>query len=352
MKLVNGPTVADAIGDPESALTKLVASQPDDEQLINEVFMRFLSRKATPEEIALGKDALLSPGKSYEAAAAALKQYEETVLPEKLAAWEKSLSTGVVWTPLDPSELKSQVGATFTKNADGSVSVGGTNGKDVYTIVAPTDLKGITAIRLEALADPALPAGGPGRAPNGNFVLSELTVTAAPKSDASQAALVGLANAVADFSQESWAVGGAIDGGDGAGWAIASEFGKSHVAVFETRDSIAHDGGSLLTFQLSQQFAGAHTLGKIRLSVTNSPRPVGLEKLPEELAKLLATPADQRTPEQKQALLAQYRATDADYARLAETYQQAELEHNNRRLIGVQDLAWALINNPSFLFNR
>ena len=35
-------------------------------------------------------------------------------------------------------------------------------------------------LRLEALADPSLPKKGPGRAGNGNFVLSEITVTAAP----------------------------------------------------------------------------------------------------------------------------------------------------------------------------
>ena len=36
-----------------------------------------------------------------------------------------------------------------------------------------TDLTGITAIRLEALADPSLVKGGPGRATNGNFALSD-----------------------------------------------------------------------------------------------------------------------------------------------------------------------------------
>ena len=43
----------------------------------------------------------------------------------------------------------------------------------------------ITAIRLEALADEALPAGGPGRAGNGNFVLTEFSALVVAPADES-----------------------------------------------------------------------------------------------------------------------------------------------------------------------
>src|SRR3712207_7146020 len=43
-----------------------------------------------------------------------------------------------------------------------------------------TDLKEITGIRLEVLADPRLPQNGPGRAKDGNFVLTEFELKAAP----------------------------------------------------------------------------------------------------------------------------------------------------------------------------
>ncbi len=46
------------------------------------------------------------------------------------------------------------------------------------TITALTSLTGITGFRLEMLADASLPANGPGRFGNGNFVLSELGVSA------------------------------------------------------------------------------------------------------------------------------------------------------------------------------
>ena len=46
MALVSGPTLGDAIADPSNELNKLAASQPDDGKLINEFFLRILSRPA------------------------------------------------------------------------------------------------------------------------------------------------------------------------------------------------------------------------------------------------------------------------------------------------------------------
>ena len=48
--------------------------------------------------------------------------------------------------------------------------------RDRYDVEVEGDLGGASSIRLEALADPSHPAGGPGRAPNGNFVLTRFQV--------------------------------------------------------------------------------------------------------------------------------------------------------------------------------
>src|SRR6185437_12373431 len=52
MALVSGPTLGDAIADPNNELTKLVGREPDDVKLIEELFLRVLNRSATPAEIA------------------------------------------------------------------------------------------------------------------------------------------------------------------------------------------------------------------------------------------------------------------------------------------------------------
>src|SRR5262249_6205203 len=149
----------------------------------------------------------------------ALAAYEKQ-LPAKQAAWEKSQTNLVEWTPLDPTSFISAGGAILNKKPDGSILASGKNpNSDVYTVLADTTMHGITAIRLEVLTDPSLGGQGPGRA-NGNFVLNEFQVMAWPTGDPAQAKPVTLHNAKADFSQENYAVAGAIDGKPETGWAI------------------------------------------------------------------------------------------------------------------------------------
>jgi hypothetical protein len=96
--------------------------------------------------------------------------------------WEKKrAATPPVWTVLDPVSFTSSGGATLTKQPDLSLLAGGDKPDvDVYTIVAHTDLQGITGVRLEALTDDSLPHKGPGRQDNGNLHLNEFRVKAAP----------------------------------------------------------------------------------------------------------------------------------------------------------------------------
>lgn len=84
------------------------------------------------------------------------------------------------WTVLNPISA-SAVFATLTELGDNSVLASGANieGGEIYTLVALTNLTGITGFRLEVMADASLPTNGPGRAPmDGNFVLSEFVVDA------------------------------------------------------------------------------------------------------------------------------------------------------------------------------
>ena len=351
MRLVNGPTVANAIADEKNALTKLVNEEKDDRKLITEVFIRFLARHPTDEEVQLGLDAIASVGEGHGALVDQLEEYEKQ-LPTQQAAWEAEAGHVIEWTVLESTELKSEMGGTFAKQDDESVLVSGKNGKDVYTIVTPTQLTGITGVRLEVLPDPSLPQGGPGRAPNGNFVLSELQLTVAPRAEPDKAIAVKLRNATADFSQQGWGVTGAVDRNETTGWAVMPEVGKQHQAVFESSQDLAIDGSSILTFTLRQQHDMTHTLGRFRLSATTSKRPVGLDRLPENVLASLAVARDQRSGEQRKVLTDYYRSLDSELARLQSAVQQSEDQMTNKRLIGVQDLAWALINSPAFLFNR
>jgi hypothetical protein len=111
-----------------------------------------------------------------------LETLSEPSLHRELAAWEKSLTNRPIpWITLMPATFTSSGGATLAKQPDGSLLAGGTRPEtDTYTITATTELKGITAVRLEVLSDPSLPHQGPGRQDNGNLHLTDFRMQAAP----------------------------------------------------------------------------------------------------------------------------------------------------------------------------
>jgi hypothetical protein len=255
---------------------------------------------------------------------AAITAFEKDQLPARQSAWEQSLDKSSLgtWTTLEPTAIIATGGVKFAKQSDGSFLAGGENKEtDTYTLTVKTGLKGITALRLEVLPDPSLPAQGPGRVAHGNFVLSEFKMTSTQ--GAAEAQKVELAAAAADYSQDQWPVAAAIDGDAKTGWAIAPQFGKRHVALFETKTDLDVSDNMTLSVILDQQYGAQHTIGRFRLSATTMPRPVKLEGMPEDIAAVLITPADQRTPEQQKKLTAHYASLDPELAKL----RAAETEH-------------------------
>jgi hypothetical protein len=354
LNLVNGPTIAGAVHDPNNRIAKLAASAMDDKQLVHDLFLSILCREPSEQELTAGLEALNSYEEEHQALIAAVEAYEKDVLPKRAAEWIKTARPAVEWSVLQPESLASAGGATLTKQEEGSILVGGASpATDTYTITLKTPLEGITALKLEVLPDASLPAMGPGRAPNGNFVLSVLRVNAASGSETKP---VALQNAAASFSQANFSPALAIDGNPAPkqGWAVCPEFGKPHTALFETKENLP--AASTLTLVMEQGWGGQHTIGRFRLSATNAPRPVKLEgsqpSYPAEVTKVLSVPAAERTSEQQAQLADYYRSTDAELAQLKQAVAEHEKQKGQGRLKGAQDLSWALINTPAFLFNR
>ena len=104
---------------------------------------------------------------------------ETPELVAERAKWEQGLLVAPQWQPLQFTELKSAGNATLSQRDDRSILVSGEKPPtDTYTLSATTDLGGITAFRLESIPTETLPGKGAGRADNGNFVLSRISVTA------------------------------------------------------------------------------------------------------------------------------------------------------------------------------
>src|SRR5262249_4344212 len=83
MALVNGQTLADAIGDPSNELAKLVAREPDDARLINELFLRILNRPATEVEIKAAAETIRRVAADHEKLQQAFTQRDQEVAPAR-----------------------------------------------------------------------------------------------------------------------------------------------------------------------------------------------------------------------------------------------------------------------------
>ncbi len=234
-------------------------------------------------------------------------------------AWEAELRRAdAAWITLRPSRQVSSGRARLALLPDGSVLAGGDNPEaDTYELVAQTELRKVTGVRLEVLEDASLPGGGPGRDDEGNFFLSEFTVDASPADTPALRTRIVFTQAVANDWQPGYEAGRALDGSPGAGgWALASSSSTStstspagRHAVFVPRRPFGFGAGTRLTIRLSHQMRrAARNLGRFRLSLTTGDDPTRLARLPAHLRPVLDIPESQRTPEQRRALAEVHRS--------------------------------------------
>ncbi len=276
-----------------------------------------------PEQVAAYTKAKAAFDREHAPYLAAVDSYEKEKLPAQLEQWEsKAAKEAVSWTVLDAESMQSAEGATLTKQDDLSILVSGKNpDRDTYTLTFRLPTPGITAIRLEALPDDKLPAKGPGRVKHGNFVLSEFRaeVVTAASSDAQRTA-VAIETATADFAQgkdgKDFPPEAALDGKPNTGWAVSPQFGQRHMAVFELAAPLAADPGQTLVVTLDHQFGQQHTLGKLRVSVTDAAKPVKAREWPDEVVRILHKPRGERTNKEQAALVNHYKKIDAEMVKL------------------------------------
>ncbi|MCH2113790.1 MAG: DUF1549 domain-containing protein [Pirellulales bacterium] len=205
---------------------------------------------------------------------------------------------------------------------------------------------------------------------------------------------VKLSNAQADFSQTGYPVAAAIDGvaAGRAGWGVSPQSGRDHQAIFETSEDYAATGTGLVALDLVQNFSnGKYLLGRFRISITRSPRPINFG-LPMEIVEVLAIAADKRSAEQSAELADYVLSRDDDYAdqrfklyeaerpvppdaevvkienqiaelelplpsdpeqrRLRRAVELSKQQLLQKRVTAAEDVAWSLINSPEFLYNH
>lgn len=252
------------------------------------------------------------------------------------AAWEhvvhEQAGATANWTLLHSEKVESEKGVQFKVEPQETVFADRApqQGVDTYRVTVKTQLKQITGFQLDALSRDGLPQRGPGRAGNGNFVLSEFGVADA------EGKPLKFANASASFEQPGFAAAAAIDGKfePNNGWATAGMSGADCAIRLELETPLAGppEGAEpiTLTFTLQQLHGDNHVLGKFRLWAITSAKPLPPVRAvlpPVEIVEIVKLEPAQRNDAQK-ATLANYFKANApslinQRAKLAATKQAA-----------------------------
>lgn len=250
----------------------------------------------------------------------------DTNIGTRRAQWEKKLEgkLQVEWNTPVPHGYRADSGDALGLLEDRSLLVvGPSSGADSFTITADVpqiDPTKITAVRLEALPHPSLPQQGPGRASNGNFVLSEVSASWESLNAPGTPTPLAFDNATADHSQPNYPVTAAVDGKPETGWAInladgvAGSFNVARTAIFSVKPSapIAGDTPSLgARISIKLQFAqAAYSLGHFRISFTTAEGEA--VKLPDEVRRALAIGAEQRPAADQELIVKFYQTIDPE----------------------------------------
>jgi len=236
------------------------------------------------------------------------------------ASWEQAmrLEAPSQWTVLTPTAVSATGGVELAVSPDGSVTAAGANpGETIYTIDAIAPLPRITAIRLEALPDPSLPKGGPGRDPYGNFQLNGFQVDAGDVALAYRA--IKADDSAGSVSLETFFPKTlARDASAPRGWRIDASRQDTRLPrqIVFTLDtpwtaSKPHDANRLRLRLKHQGAAVGQSIGRFRLSVTSSATPERVVDIPARLRPILAIPPADRTDQQRKDLTAFYRTVAA-----------------------------------------
>ena len=190
---------------------------------------------------------------------------------------------------------------------DGAVLAEGKSpAKDVYTIELSGPVGEWAGIRLEVLSDPSLPAQGPGRAGNGNFVVQRLEA-------AVEGQPVKWKSASATHSQGGFEIAH-LATGDAKGWAILPAVGKTSQAVLIAQEAIKSESASdqppqrKLTLTITQNHGDHHTLGRFRVYAAAGSKELTVDDIvPQKIVTVLDVDPAQRTPEQTELLWKRFR---------------------------------------------
>ena len=232
------------------------------------------------------------------------------------AAWEAAQQAALsAWTSLQPERVGAGA-ATLAVQPDGSVLASGLHrGRDEYEVDVTLPAGRTTGLRLEALPDPSLPKGGPGRDHYGNFVLTGFAVD---RLDEAGSATRLTFNDVKTDDGSAGDVKALIQltprpylSEDPDGWAIDATRDDTRVPrqiVFVPGKPLELDRPARMRVTLSFDSGNVgQAIGRFRLSATSGDTPLQVVGIRARTRRVLGIAPESRTPEQAKVVQAEYR---------------------------------------------
>jgi Protein of unknown function (DUF1553)/Protein of unknown function (DUF1549)/Planctomycete cytochrome C len=209
------------------------------------------------------------------------------------ASWERSiLAASGDWRIIVPTQLSATAGATFKADGAGAVLVSGENApREKYIVEGELALASLTGIRIEALPDPSLPRGGPGRDVYGNFTISSVEVELARSGSQTEWKTIEFRRPSTDDGRRK----------KGAWIVDATSEGKRlpRQLVLAANSQIQLDGRTCIRITIVQNSDSVgQNLGCFRISATAADNPLLVVKVSSKLRPALETDPAHRSPEQ------------------------------------------------------
>ena len=278
------------------------------------------------ETLSLANQWHLAPGASL----AVLNQH--AVLESEQVQWESDIRSKVfAWDRQRPVDVRTYHQTAHQVLDDESVLMTGpVTDEDCYLLTLQLPAGTHRALRLEVLPDKKLPNQGPGRAGNGNFVITQLRVVQGDHRERMEELKkvvdswpeelaevdLELVNATATFEQadnganpyKKWSAASAIDRdkhGPTFGWAVMPQNGQKNEWVAQFAQPLELSEPETLTIVLHQYHgAGNHVLGRFRISSTANADATAdpFKSLPAKVKQLVGIDPADRTDSQKQVV--------------------------------------------------
>ena len=238
------------------------------------------------------------------------KPEQSPTADEQFSAWlARERDRTAQWTALRPTSAKSNL-PLLTVQSDASVFASGDISKsDTYELRFTNVPAGVTAILLEALPEPRLPAHGPGMAfyegPKGDFFLGEFQLLA----DGQPVKFSGATESHAknNFGKNPGSAALMIDGDPQTGWTTADRPGERHTAVLNLPSPAPAARDWTVKMIMGRHYACS--LGRFRISVTTDARPAVARDLPADLDALFTVPDVKLTAGQRARLRQEFLLT-------------------------------------------